>query len=119
MADEHFVDYNDEGEEYEPDPPRMLLVRARRAVKALVARGLLEDAGEVVSETPGDHFPVPGRYYPKGYSRACRAYRLTETGRMLAEQLKAQSDADYAAWRAANPEKSAALDEIAGRVIQW
>ncbi len=116
LAGNHFVDYDDEGVERESDTPRMLLVRARRAVKALVARGLLEDAGEVVSKTPAETFPVPGRYYTKGYTRLCRAYRLTESGRVLAGRLKGVRDAEYAAWRAANPENAAVLDAIEGRV---
>ena len=68
---------------------RSLLAHARRAVKALVARGLMEADGWAESHTGGGHNVAPGHYRPMGYTRECRSYCLTDAGRELAEQLDA------------------------------
>jgi hypothetical protein len=70
------------------DEHRAALFRTRRAVRALIERGLMEEAGITVSVT-GDHGRDGGRLY-KGYTRTCRCYRLTEAGRAVAEREDAR-----------------------------
>jgi hypothetical protein len=61
------------------------LFRTRRAVKRLIERGLMEEAGTAISESdPGGH---RGRRLPKGYARDCQTYRLTQAGRAIAEKI--------------------------------
>jgi hypothetical protein len=86
---------------------RAALFRTRRAVKALIARGLMEEAGTAVSVT-GDHGSDGGRHY-KGYTRVCRAYRLTKAGRALTEKIEAEVEEQVKATKEARPE----LREIA------
>jgi hypothetical protein len=82
--------------------------RTRRAVKALIARGLLEDAGSAVNKTGGKRGEVVlGRYAKKGYTRTCRTYRLTPAGRVIADELAE-------AWNKAQPpELQAHFKELA------
>jgi hypothetical protein len=58
-------------------------LQARRAIRALIMRGLMEEAGTAISHTGGDAHVNSGRYCPKGYTRVCKTYRLTEAGRVL------------------------------------
>lgn len=79
------------------------LFQTRRAVRALIKRGLMEEAGTVVHQTGGSDYAGPGRYNPKGYSRICKAYRLTEAGRVVGKAEDEASAARLKAMEDANP----------------
>jgi len=71
----------------------------------------MEEAGTAVSKTGGRDYAGPGRYNPKGYTRVCKTYRLTDAGRVIG---KAEDEAIKASMKAtgeANPK----LKEIAER----
>jgi hypothetical protein len=86
-------------------------LQTRRAIRALIERGLMAEARTVISHTGGDAHVNSGRYCPKGYTRICKTYLLTKAGRVLG---KAEDEAVKARLRAmeeANPE----LKEITER----
>ena len=58
-------------------------LQARRAIRALIKRGLMAEAGTAISHTGGDTHTNTGCYRPKGYTRVCKTYRLTKAGRVL------------------------------------
>ena len=73
------------------------LFQTRRAIRALIRRGLMEEAGTTVSPHSGEH----------GYTRVCKTYRLTETGQVIG---KAEDEAISASIEEANPKlREAAL----------
>jgi hypothetical protein len=63
------------------------LFQTQRAIQALIKRGLMEETGTaVVHSGPGsngDRDQGPSRYHPKGYTRVCKTYRLTDAGRVV------------------------------------
>ena len=97
LAEGAFVDVthglNLAGPEFDAAARKAVLFRTRVAVKSLVAHGLLEPAGEMVSYSGGDDCGNPGHYCRKGYTRACKAYRLTAAGRAIAEPMMAEQAA--------------------------
>jgi hypothetical protein len=74
----------DDGERRIGDEARTELFSTRRAIQGLIGRGYMKEAGTVISETPPSREGEPGRYYPKGYTRECKTYRLTSSGRAIA-----------------------------------
>jgi hypothetical protein len=86
--------------------------QARRAIRALINRGLMAEAGTAISRTGGDTHVNSGRYCPKGYTRVCKTYRLTKAGRVIGKAEDEAIEASLRAMEAANPK----LKEIAKRV---
>jgi hypothetical protein len=86
------------------DEHRAQLFRTRRVVRALIRRGLMEEAGTSVSETYDTNF-MTGQRIGKGYTRTCKAYRLTPAGRILAEKINADTRARVEAVDRASPEE--------------
>jgi hypothetical protein len=85
-----FMDWDGERENNGAATRKSELFQARRAVKALVARGLMEPAGTVESRSGDPDFfntffavSMPGCRVRKGYARVTRAYRLTAAGRAI------------------------------------
>ena len=64
----------------------------------------MEEAGTAVSETGGDTQFSSGRYCPKGYTRVCKTYRLTESGRIIGKAEDKAIKASVKATEEANPE---------------
>jgi hypothetical protein len=106
-----FFDY-DYPYEYDSAYHRQLLFKADRALKGLIKRGLVEVAGTAINHSGGDTHHMSGRYCPKGYTRICTTYRLTDPGREVAARVAAETRAELAAAEAANPK----LKEIAARL---
>jgi hypothetical protein len=95
--DEVFLDYNRD-DYYLSSVRRSQLFQTRRLIQALIRRCLMEEAGTTVSPRSGEHGHAgPGRYYPKGYTRVCKTYRLTDAGRVIG---KAKDEAIKASVRA-------------------
>jgi hypothetical protein len=86
--------------------------QARRAIRALINRGLMAEAGTAISRTGGDTHVNSGRYCPKGYTRVCKTYRLTEAGRAIGKAEDEATEARLRAMEEANPK----LKERAGRI---
>ena len=121
--DEAFYDY-DRGE-YSRSDRKSQAYQTRRAVAALIKRGLMEEAGTAISKTGGDSGGdgYEGKYYPKGYTRTCKTYQLTDAGRVIGKAEDESTHARMLATEAANPELKehaanarAALDRWAGNV---
>jgi hypothetical protein len=85
--------------------------QARRAIRALINRGLMAEAGTAVSRTGGDAHVNSGRYCPKGYTRVCKTYRLTKAGRAIGKVEDEASAARLRAMEEADPK----LKQIAKR----
>ena len=95
------------------------LFQTRRAIRALIKRGLMEEAGTAVVRSgmgagTGGGDQGPGRYYLKRYTRVCKTYRLTDAGREIGKAEDEAVHANVLAMDEANPE----LKEIAGRATQ-
>ena len=88
--------------------------QTRRAIRALIKRGLMEEAGTAVSHTGGDTHTNTGCYCPKGYTRVCKTYRLTDAGRAIGKAEDKAIKASLRATEEANPK----LKEIAERANQ-
>ena len=78
-------------------------LQARRAIRALITRGLMEEVGTAISHTGGDAHVNSGRYCPKGYTRVCKTYRLTKAGRAIGKAEHEASAARMKAREEANP----------------
>jgi hypothetical protein len=105
-----FVDDWGSGFRTRGEEGRAALFRTRRAIKALIARGLMEEAGTTKNVT-GNIGWDGGRHY-KGYTRVCRCYRLTAAGRVIAEK----EDSEVKAEVRAIEEKNLELREIAEQI---
>jgi hypothetical protein len=104
---EVFFDY-DRDDFYLSSVKRSQHFQTRRLIQALIRRGLMEEAGTWISQTGGD----AGRYCPKGYTRVCKTYRLTEAGRAIGKAEDEATEARLRAMEEANPK----LKERAGRI---
>jgi hypothetical protein len=67
---------------------KSVLFQTRRMIQALIRRGLMEEAGTAISEI-------------RGYTRVCKAYALTDTGRPIGQAEHEAISASIAAMRAA------------------
>jgi hypothetical protein len=98
---------------------RSQLFQTRRLVQALIRRGLMEDAGTAVSPRSGEHgHNGPGRYYPKGYTRVCKTYRLSDAGRVIG---KAEDEAIKAKVREieeANPKLKETTERVHAALVK-
>ena len=64
----------------------------------------MEEAGTTISPRSGEHGHAgPGRYYPKGYTRVCKTYRLTDAGRVTGKAEDGAIEASVSAIEEANP----------------
>jgi hypothetical protein len=91
------VFFNDEHpDNYTPQYHKCLLFQTRRALAALIRRGLVEEA----SAARREH----SRWASNRHRPFNRAYRLTDVGVELARTNAAREAAAEAAWAAANPE---------------
>jgi hypothetical protein len=79
------------------------LFQTRRAIQALIRRGLMDEVGRMTSQTGGPDYAGPGRYNPKGYTRLCKTYRLTNAGRVIGKAEDEAIKARVKATEEANP----------------
>jgi hypothetical protein len=80
------------------------LFQARRALNALIRRGLVQDAGTLSHETH-PFLGIGGHY-----SRTNRAFTLTDAGLAMAKAIAPRWAAEYAARDAAERERRAKLN---------
>lgn len=107
---EVFFDY-DRKDYYLSSVKRSQHFQTRRLIQALIKRGLMKEAGTATHQTGGPDYAGPGRYNPKGYTRVCKTYRLTDAGRVIGKAEHEATRASVRATEEANPE----LKEIAER----
>jgi len=100
-ADEHEL-----GKEY----LRTCRMVARRALKSLERKGLVRHVGTRPVPIPSDPWLI------RSYQRQSAAYELTAPGLEAAAHALAKWEADYAAYRAANPQAAAAGDAAAANI---
>ena len=67
---------------------KSVLLQTRRLLQALIRRGLMEEAGTAISKSGCPEYAGPGRYNPKGYTRVCKTYRLTDVGRVIGKATR-------------------------------
>jgi hypothetical protein len=79
------------------------LFQTRRALNALIRRGLVEAVGTARREF--------SQWALNRHRPPSRTYRLTDAGAELARALAARAAAKHAAWAAANPEQAKAREE--------
>ena len=87
-------------------------LQARRAIRALIKRGLMTEAGTAISHTGGDTHVNSGRYYPKGYTRICKTYRLTDAGHVIGKAEDKAIEASVRAMEEANPKLKALAKRV-------
>ena len=106
-------DYDRAGAPDCQDYQKQLAFTARRALKSLARRGLVEAAG--VKRHEHETYSRNPRLLPAVIVRESSAWRLTEAGIETARKALADSKASYAAYMASLPEETRAkLDALAG-----
>ena len=106
---EVFFDY-DRDDFYLSSVKRSQHFQTRRAIQALIRRGLMEEAGTAISQTGGDTQFSSGLYCPKGYTRVCKTYRLTDAGRVIGKADHEAIEARVKATEEANPKLKEAAE---------